>query len=72
MAQLSDQDQTRLALACLFAALAQTLGEQYQSFLPKFEQNLHRVYDEVREYESSPIGTMETLRWTSEILKKRA
>jgi len=30
---LSDQDQTWMALAALFAALARTLGEQDESFL---------------------------------------
>jgi hypothetical protein len=67
--QLGDQDQTRLALACLFASLAQTLGEQDKAFVPKFEQHLGRMYAQVKDYPSGPKGALEALRWTAEMLK---
>jgi len=54
--QLGDQDQTRLALACLFASLAQTLGEQDRAFVPKFEQHLDRMYAQVKDYEPAHGG----------------
>ncbi len=60
--QLSDQAQTRLALASLFAALVQTLGERDEAFVPKFEERLEHLYREMDDYESNPIGALETLR----------
>jgi hypothetical protein len=67
--QLGDQDQTRLALACLFASLAQTLGEQDTAFVPKFEQHLERMYAQVKGYPGDTMGALQTLRWTGEMLK---
>jgi hypothetical protein len=70
--QLGDQDQPRLALACLFASLAQTLGEQDKAFVPNFEHHLRRMYDQVKDHPSDPMGALETLRWTAEITIRRA
>ncbi len=65
---LDDQAQTRLALASLFVALAQTLGEQDKSFPSRFDKNIERIYDAMREYESVPVQTIESLRWAHELI----
>jgi hypothetical protein len=67
--KLNDQAQTQLALAALFAALAKTFGEQYESFPSRFVANLERLHQKMKGWEGDPMVAMETLRWTSEILK---
>ena len=62
-------DQTRLTLAVLTACFVKTFGERDELFRLQFEQNLTRIYKEVRESELSHIGTMETLRWVEGHLK---
>jgi hypothetical protein len=69
--QLGDQDQTRLALASLFAALVQTLGERDEAFVPEFDRRLERIYREMEDYESNPIGALQTLRWTHELIRSQ-
>ncbi|KKK79218.1 hypothetical protein LCGC14_2835720 [marine sediment metagenome] len=69
---LDDQAQTRLALASLFVALVQTLGEQDKSFPSRFEKNVERIYREMEDYESEPIQTMETLRWAHELIRQKS
>ena len=66
---LDDQAQTRLAVASLFVALARTLGEHDQTFLPKLEKNLEHVYRQLEDLESEPIGALETLRWAHELIR---
>jgi hypothetical protein len=46
-----------------------TLGEQDKGFVPKFEQHLGRMYAQVKDYPSGPMGALEALRWTAEMLK---
>lgn len=46
---LDDQAQTRLAVAALFAALAQTLREQDESFPSRFEENVEGIFRQRRE-----------------------
>ena len=67
---LDDQAQTRLALASLFVALAQTLGGQDKSFPSRFDKNVERIYHAMRDYESEPIQVIETLRWTHELISE--
>lgn len=67
--RLNDQAQIQLALAALFAALAKTLGEQYEPFPSRFVVNLERLHQKMKGWEGEPVVAMETLRWTSEILK---
>lgn len=69
---LDDQEQTSLALAALFAALAQTLGEQDKSFPSRFDANLERIYREMEDYPSNPTRTLETLAWVHELLRDRS
>ena len=66
--KLDDQAQTRLALAALFAALARTLGEQDKSFPSRFDRHVQKFYREMEDYQSGPIGALETLRWTHELV----
>ena len=69
---LDDQAQTRLAVAALFAALAQTLREQDESFPSRFEENVDRIYHQMKNYESVPIQAMEALRWTNELVRENS
>ena len=57
-----------LALASLFAALVQTLGERDEAFVPMFEHRLEQLYRKMEDYESNPIGALEALRWTRELI----
>jgi hypothetical protein len=69
---LNDQDQTRLALAGLFVALARTLGGQDESFPSRFDANIERVYREMEDYPLEPLGAMETLRTAHELLREKS
>ena len=69
---LDDQAQTRLAVASLFVALAQTLGEHDESFPSRFDKNIERIYDAMREYESAPVQTIESLRWAHELIHENS
>lgn len=66
---LDDQAQTRMALAALNAALVRTLHESGVVSARDYVQNLERIYNEARHWESAPVGLLETLSWTREILK---
>ncbi len=68
---LTDQDQTRLALAGLFVALARTLGEKDKSFPMLFNANIQRVYREMEGYPTPPLGALETLRAANALLRPR-
>ncbi|MFC7420188.1 hypothetical protein ACFQNF_09855 [Iodobacter arcticus] len=61
-------DQTRLVIAALAASFAKALGEQYPTFLPAFESELEKQYQDLRSAEVSHVGAMETLRWVKEFL----
>ena len=65
---LDDQAQTRLALAALFAALAETLGERDESFPSRFDNQIEKIYRQMEDYQSEPIQTLETLRWAHELI----
>jgi hypothetical protein len=62
--------QTRLAVAALTACIVHALNQQDKTFQARFEQNLTRVYKNIREMELSHIGTMETLTWTRKFLNE--
>ena len=63
-------DQTRLALAALTACLVKALGEQDPALQAKFETNLEKAYNNIREMEAQHIGALEILHWTREFLKE--
>jgi hypothetical protein len=65
---LSDQDQTWMALAALFAALARTLGEQDESFLSRLSANLEQTYRQLED-KDEPLAAMETLRWAATLIR---
>jgi hypothetical protein len=67
--QLSEEAQTRLGVAALAAAFAQTLGEQDDTFVRRLDAQLERIYREMEDYPSNPTGTLEMLTWTHELLK---
>ncbi len=69
MAQLNDQAQTRLALAAITAALVQTLSERDKSFASLFVKKLERLYRNMEDYDTHPIGAMEALRWAKELIQ---
>ena len=68
---LDDQAQTRLAVASLFAALAQTLGEQSESFPPRFVAEVERRYRTMQEDEIPPTQAMEMLRLVREMIPEK-
>jgi hypothetical protein len=68
---LGDHDQTRLALAGLFVALARTLGEKDESFPSRFDKNVERVYREMEDDPNDPLGAMEALMAAHEMLRVR-
>lgn len=68
MAELSDQDQTRLALAALFAALAGALGERDKSFPEAFSRHLFALHEELTADGRGEAGVMDALRWTHEMM----
>jgi hypothetical protein len=63
-------DQTRYTLAVLTACLVKALANGTDGLQERFEANLVKAYDEIREQELSHIGVMETLTWTREILRQ--
>ena len=71
MAQLSEQAQTRLAVAALTAALVKTIGERDKSFSSLFMKELDRHYRNMEDYDTHPTGAMETLRWTKELIQSK-
>jgi hypothetical protein len=68
--QLSDQDQTRMALAVLFAALGKALDAPEGTVSQRFDENLERLYREARESEHDTLPVLQTLKWTSELMRK--
>jgi len=61
--------QTNLGIAALFVALARALGESDKAFPQRFDAEVQRMYETVREYPSQPIAAMEMLKWTHELLR---
>ena len=64
---LDDQAQTRMEIAALAVAFARTLGEQDDTFLPRFDKQMERVYRQLEDA-SEPLGAMELLRWAHELI----
>lgn len=68
--ELSDQDQTNLALASLIAALVQALGEQDKELPQRFCRNLEALYDDLKSFPTHPYQTMATIRHARDIVSK--
>lgn len=66
---LSDQAQSNLGTAALFAALVRTLGGQDKAFDRRFEAEIESLYRQMEDMPSQPIAAMEMLRWTRELLR---
>ena len=69
MSLLDDQDQTRLAMAALFAALVKALEKRDLISRKEVEAEVGKIYQHVRDNPTQAKGALETLRWTSELLK---
>lgn len=67
--ELSEHDQTRLAVAALFAALARSLHDQGKCDLERFDEEIERLHFEMGEEESPPLSARRTLRWTHKYLR---
>lgn len=65
------EDQTRLMLAALFGALAQTLGEHDESFVRRFDKNLRRISQGIEDHRVESPQAFEALRLTHEMLRDR-
>jgi len=70
MAKSNPIDQTRLAVAALAACFIKALSEGDRALAARFEENLEKVYKDIRGNELSHLGALETLNWTREFLKK--
>ena len=68
--QLSDQDQTRMALAALTACVVQSLKLNGVIRSADFEKSLEVAYGDIRDMGLDTLGALQTLSWTREILKK--
>lgn len=69
MPELSEHDQTRLALAALFSALVRSLHDQGKCDLKRFDEEIERLHFEMGEQESPPLSARRTLRWTHKYLR---
>jgi hypothetical protein len=67
--ELSEHDQTRLAMAALFAALARSLRDQGMCDLERFDEEIERLHYEMGEEDSPPLAARRTLRWTHKYLR---
>ena len=68
--RLNDQDQTRMAIAALFAAFVETLREQDEGLPSRFDRHLERICLAWKDWKGVPDEAIATLRWTSELLKQ--
>ncbi len=66
---LSDQDQTNLGLVALVVAVAQTLGEQDQSFSSRLDARIQRLYETMSDYPAPSTKALEMLRWAHELIR---
>lgn len=62
-------DQGRLALATLAACFVKTFSESDAHFAERFDKHLREAYEQLREMPASNVGAMETLKWTSEMIR---
>jgi hypothetical protein len=67
--QPTHSDQTSLALAALTACIAQTLGEQDSTFVPRLRVHLEKAYYKLRDSGSDNLAALETIRNVEEFLK---
>lgn len=67
---LSEGEQTRLAVSCLFVAFVRTLAELDKSVVQRFDDEIGRMYNLVRDYPTDTSGTMETLKSVHDMLKE--
>jgi hypothetical protein len=68
--ELSDQAQTRLAMAALFAALVRALEKRDVTSRQEVSAELEKIYHDMRDnYGHSPIAALETIQWAESILK---
>lgn len=65
---LSDQVQTRRALAALAACIVQTLHESDSTVRPNFERHLSRLYRHVQDQGGDDLAVLELLKMTQEAL----
>jgi transcriptional regulator NrdR family protein len=68
MSELDDQAQTRLAMAALFAGLVRALERRDVTSRKEVEDELQKIYRQLRENPTSSTGVLETIRWAGEML----
>ena len=66
MAELSNEDQTRMAMAALFAALVKAMSVSDPQLPKRVSENLETMYRHGKDWPSQPIHMLETLRWAHE------
>lgn len=69
MPRHSDDAETRMTIAALTAALVRALEATAPGLSERFTAELENLYASIREYESTPTGAMETIKWTSDFVK---
>lgn len=69
MAGLTDEQQTRLGTAALFAGLAVALERSGQIRAEDLEGEFLRMYSHLRQVESPSTGAMEMVTWARELFR---
>ena len=67
--ELDADAQSRMGIAGIAAAFAQTFRESDPDFVQRLVQHLERIYREMERLPSKPKGALELLAWTHEMLR---
>ena len=66
---MTEDDQTRMALAALFGALVRSMDEVNPGLQAKFCRHLEETHASMKDYDSHPIKALETLILTHDYVK---
>lgn len=70
MAEWTEDQQTRLGTAALFAALALALERSGKVRQEEVEIELQRMYGHLKDMESPNTGALDMVRWARELFKE--
>ncbi len=71
MPTLGEDAETRLTVAALAAALVRSAEHTIPGLSARVIAELDALQYEIRYWESQPTGTLETLRWTRELIERK-
>ena len=66
---MTEDDQTRMALAALMGVLVRSLDEMNPGLRARFCRHLEETHSSMKDYDSQPIRALETLMWTYDYVK---